>query len=415
MRLKIVVGKNAMKISNYFPRKTLLAILAGYISALTVLAQDLEKLTIADNGFAFDLLKQIAKEQPDKNIFISPFSVSIALQMVGNGAAGETKREMQHVLKTDGLKPAELNAACKKLNQSLNSQPGVILELANGIWYKKGFHLKPGFVADNKYFFGAELAGVDFGKPKSAQTINDWADKKTHGKIQNVVQFPFDPGTRLILANAIYFKGKWAEPFDKSKTKTRDFHLVSGKTELTPMMRQSRSFDYQDGDGFQAVRLSYAGDRLQMILFLPATNSSPQRLLANFNGENWRDKILPQFARREGTLVLPKFTINYEVRLNEPLEDLGMKRAFDSQSADFSAMADEPLFVGEVKQKSFAAVDEEGTEAAAVTTITMLAGAMPMRPPKPFEMIVDRPFFFVIADGQTQSILFTGIIFNPAD
>ncbi|HSY10143.1 MAG TPA: serpin family protein [Candidatus Dormibacteraeota bacterium] len=386
------------------------------ISAPAVSAQDTEKLAAADNGFAFDLLQQIAKEQPDKNIFISPFSVSTALQMVGNGAAGETKMEMQRVLKTSGLQPDELNAAFKHLDQSLDSQTNVILDLADGIWYQKQFHLKHGFISDNKRYFQTELTGVDFENPKSADIINDWADKKTRGKIKGIVQFPFPPLTRVILANAIYFKGKWADPFDKSETKPRDFHLSGGDVRQVPMMWQSKTFSYQEGDGFQAVRLPYAGYRLQMYLFLPATNSGPQKLLADFNGENWRDNILTQFADREGTLALPKFKINYDVELNGPLESLGMKCAFDFHNADFSAMADDPLFVSEVKQKSFVAVDEEGTEAAAAVTTELMAGGIaPINPPKPFEMIVDRPFLFVIADEQTQSILFTGIIFDPSN
>src|SRR6202451_689645 len=144
---------------------------------------DQQNLVNANTGFAFDLLKQIVKEQPDTNIFISPFSVSTALHMVGNGAARKTKTEMQSVLKTDGLRPAELNVACKELNQSLNSQTNVILNLRNGIWYQKEIHLKFGFISDNKNYFKAELAGVDFENPKSADIINDWADKKTRGKI----------------------------------------------------------------------------------------------------------------------------------------------------------------------------------------------------------------------------------------
>jgi serpin B len=391
-----------------------LAGLMGF-SAIAVSAQDTEKLAAANNGFAFDLLKQIAKEQPDTNIFISPLSVSTALQMACNGAAGETKMEMQRVLKTGGVQPDELNAVCKYLNQSLDSQTNVILNLADGIWYGEGLTLIPKFVSDNKNYFQAELAPVDFGNPKSADIINDWADKKTRGKIKDVVQFPFDTNTRLILANAIYFKGKWAHPFDKNLTKPRDFHPGGGETKQTPMMSQRKTFSYQEGDGFQAVRLPYAGYRLEMYLFLPATNSSPQQLVADFSGENWRDKILPQFEDNEGFLAFPKFKINYDILLNEPLQALGMRRAFISGVADFSAMADEPLFVSDVKQKSFVAVDEEGTEAAAVTTVEMKSLAMPLRPPKSFEMIVNRPFLFVIADEETQSILFTGIIFNPAN
>ncbi|HTV75349.1 MAG TPA: serpin family protein, partial [Candidatus Baltobacteraceae bacterium] len=292
------------------------------------------------------------------------------------------------------------------------SQNKAILDLADGIWYQAGFHLKPDFIADNRNFFQAALESVDFTSPKSAVVINKWADKATRGEIQNVVQFPFPPQTRVVLANAIYFKGKWENPFDKNNTRPRMFYQPGGATNQTPMMSQRRNFAYQENAGFQAVRLPYAGGRLEMYLFLPATNSSPQNMLAGFSGENWRDTVLPQFADREGMLVFPKFKLDYDVTLNEPLEQLGMRRAF-SPDADFSAMAGEPLFVSEVNQKSFVSVDEEGTEAAAVTTI-MMAGRAIMEPIRPFEMIVDRPFFFVIADDQTGSILFMGIVENPA-
>lgn len=389
----------------------------GVLLCLTGLAgagstMDVTKLALADNGFAFGLLKQIAGEQPGKNIFISPISVSTVLQMVANGAAGKTRTEMQQVLQTGGLAPDALNAANKDLSQSLNSQTNVILSLANAIWYKKEFHLKPEFVAVNREFFQAELGGLDFTKPESAQTINDWADKSTRGKIKEVVQWPFDPLTRVILANAIYFKGKWDRPFDKKATKDHAFNVLPGGTpKQVPMMWQQADFSYQEGDGFQAVRLPYAGGRLQMYLFLPATNSSPTKLLADLNGETWSNKILPGFHDCKGTLALPRFKLDYDVLLNDPLKALGMKSAFTSD-ADFSAMADEPLFVSEVKQKSFVEVNEEGTEAAAVTTVTMRAMAI-MEPLKPFEMIVDRPFLFIIGDNRTQSILFMGVIYDP--
>jgi serpin B len=273
--------------------------------------------------------------------------------------------------------------------------------------------LKPGFVTDNKNFFSAKLAGVDFAKPESAQTINDWADTSTHGKIKQVVQWPFPPLTRVILANAIYFKGKWDRPFDKQSTKDHAFNVQPGGTpKQVPTMWQRGHFNYQQGDGFQAVRLPYAGKRLQMYLFLPDTNSSPTKLLADLNADTWRDKILPKFQDKEGTLALPRFKLDYDVRLNDPLKALGMRQAF-AVDADFSAMADEPLFVSEVMQKSFVEVNEEGTEAAAVTTVTMHAQAV-FRPEKPFEMIVDRPFLFVIGDDQTRSILFLGVVHDPA-
>ena len=176
-------------------------------------------------------------------------------------------------------------------------------------------------------------------------------------------------------------------------------------------MWQHGRFNYQQGDGFQAVRLPYAGGHLQMYLFLPDTNSSPAKLLADLNAGPWQNKILPKFQDSDGTLALPRFKLDYDVILNDPLRALGMRQAF-TVGADFSAMTDEPLFVSKVKQKSFVEVNEEGTEAAAVTTATVLAAAV-FRPEKSFEMIVDRPFLFVIADDQTKSVLFMGMIYNP--
>jgi serpin B len=285
------------------------------------------------------------------------------------------------------------------------------LDLANAIWYQDGIRLKPGFASDNRNYFSAKLAGVDFKSPGSVQAINDWADQSTRGKIQEVVRWPLPPLTRLVLANAIYFKGKWEHPFATNQTRPHVFHSARGDRQV-PMMWQRGYFSYQEGNGYQAVRLPYAGGRLQMCLFLPDTISSPAKLLADFNGESWRNKIASRFRDREGTLALPRFKLNYEVELNEPLEALGMRKAF-TPGADFSAMADEPLFVSEVKQKSYVEVNEEGTEAAAVTTGMMRATAI-IRPLEPFEMIVDRPFFIAIEDSQTGTVLFMGVVSDPA-
>jgi len=401
-----------MRHSKISPHKAWLGVLICALS-LPVLADsgpDQTRLAAANTAFGFDLFQQLAHEQPDANIFISPFSTSTVLQMIANGAAGSTKQEMNHVLHTDGFPADALNAACESLNQSLNLQTNVILELANAIWYKNGIPLKPGFVSANKEFFHAELGAVDFGSPQSAQTINNWADQSTHGKIQQVVSWPFPPATRLVLANAIYFKGKWETPFDKKDTKPHAFHLAGGGEKQVPTMWQHKRFACQEGDDFQAVRLPYAGRRLWMEVFLPDANSSLTNLLARFNTGSERNKMLEGFFERVGTLALPRFKLAYTVELNDSLQALGMERAF--HDADFSAMSDEPLVLNEVKQKSYIAVDEEGTEAAAVTTATMVGLAV-MKPVKPFEMIVDRPFFFVIEDSQTRSILFMGVVYDP--
>lgn len=370
---------------------------------------DRDKLVAADTGFGFDLMEQIAAEKPAGNIFISPYSVSCALQMTAAGAAGPTRAEMQKVLKTGGLEPLTLNAAIRDLDRELAGRQQVTLNLANGLWYQKGFHLKPSFVEVNQQSFRAGLQAVNFGSRASADIINDWADHETQGKIKQVVSFPFPPLTRLILANAIYFKGQWQSPFKPERTKPRPFHLADGELKDTPMMAQDGDFRYQETADFQAVRLPYKGG-LEMELYLPAAGSSPRKLLHEWAA---RPQIASGFAMRNGSVVLPKFKLDCQVLLNDPLVKLGMGSAFGGK-ADFSGMADEAVYISQVLQKSYVDVDEEGTEAAAVTVVRMEAMVMRRPPPDRFTMVLDRPFFFVISDTATGAVLFMGLVDNPA-
>jgi serpin B len=369
---------------------------------------DRDKLVAANTGFGFDLLEQIAAEKPAGNIFISPYSVSCALQMTAAGAGGQTRTEMQKALKTGGLEPLALNAAIRDLDRELASRQQVTLNLANGLWYQQGFHLKPSFVEVNQQSFQAGLQAVDFGSPASADLINGWADHETQGKIQKVVSFPFPASTRLILANAIYFKGQWVSPFKKGLTKPRSFHLADGQLKDTPMMAQDGDFRYQETAGFQAVRLPYKGG-LEMELYLPAAGSSPRKQLREWAA---RSQIASGFAMRNGSVVLPKFKLDYQVLLNDPLAKLGMGSAFGS-GADFSGMTDAKVFISQVLQKSYVDVNEEGTEAAAVTTVRVTALAMRRPPPDRFTMVLDRPFFFVISDSASGAVLFMGVVDNP--
>ncbi len=372
-------------------------------------------LSRADNCFGFDLLKEIGKEQPDQNIFISPYVISTALQMLSEGAAGKTKAEIQQALKTGDLPPAARILGFQKLMRSFSPQTNGTLNLAVGMWYQKHYRVKPAFADEIQDSFQAKLAAVDFDDPGSADLINEWADRETQGKINNIVAFPFPENTRLILANAIYFKDTWMEPFDQTLTKPRDFYLADGTTGQVPMMFKHDQFNYLEDDHFQAVQLPYQ-DGLQMLLFLPAPHTTPEQLLADFSSADWNDKI-SWFPVREGTLMFPRFKFDYDIALIDPLQKLGIKRAFDPNSADLSGMSDEPaLYVNEMAQKSFVAVDEKGTEAAAVAVATVAAGGVEINPPKPFTMIVDRPFlFFITAWGpfQTQTILFMGIVTDP--
>jgi serine protease inhibitor len=387
-------------------------LLAGLCPAIGSPADE-QKLAAADNGFAFKLLQQLAQDQPVANIFISPYSASTVLQMVGNGAAGRTKAEMQQVLGTTGLSSDVINAANKDIAQSLNNfNTNVILTTANAIWYRQEAPVKLDFIACNQQFFGATVDALNFADPHSVDVINAWANEKTHGRISRIADGMIDPVyTRLYLANAVYFKGKWADPFDASDTKDRPFYLRGGSQKIVPMMTQTKTFTYRRGTGYQAVRLPYQGENLAMYVFLPDTNSSPEKLLGIMSGDTWQRITKPGFSEKEGTLMLPKFKLEYSVDLNQPLQALGMKAAF-SDRADFSGIAPQ-LFISDARQKTFVEVKEEGTEAAAVTGIMMAGAEMPMPPPNPFQMIVDRPFLFLIEDRLTETILFMGVLFDP--
>jgi serpin B len=389
-----------------------LLILGGVIFQTTIWADE-NKLAAANDAFAFNLLQQIAKTEPAQNIFLSPYSAAAALQMVANGAAGQTKTEMQRVLGTTDLSADEINAANKAILQSLNGgNTNVVLTTANAIWIQKGFAVKADFIAMNQKFFGATVDALDFKDPQAVNVINDWASEKTRGKITRIAD-GLDPiYTRLFLANAVYFKGKWADPFEIKATRDQPFYLRDGSQKTVPMMRKSKTFIYRRGTDYQAVRLPYEDENLAMYVFLPDTNSIPEKLLGLLNGRTWEKVTKPGFSEKEGTLELPRFKVEYSVTLNKPLQALGMKSAFDVKKADFSDIAPE-LYISTVLQKTFVEVKEEGTEAAAVTEITMMAGAIPMPKPNPFEMIVNRPFLFLIEDSKTGTILFTGTVFDP--
>jgi serine protease inhibitor len=393
-----------------FPVITLLSV--ATLNTPAASPTDEQRLTQADTGFAFHLLKEIAKEQPEKNIFISPCSASSVLQMVCNGAGGKTREEMQQVLGTSGLTLAAMNQANANLSQSLNSgSSNVVLNSANAIWYRKGISIKPEFISCNREFYQAKVDGLDFNDPASAGIMNGWVNQITHGRIPSIVSGPINPLARLFLANAVYFKGGWSIPFEPKDTKDRAFHLRGGRQKNLAMMLRSGDFPYRQGPGYQSVQLRYKAWNLAMYVFLPDISSNPEKLLALMNGDNWQEIAPPGFSERKGTLVLPRFKLEYSVDLKAPLRRLGLKHAFEN--ADFSGMCDEPVFISEAKQKTFVEVNEAGTEAAASTMMEATLG-IETDPPKPFEMIVDRPFLVVIHHRASNTILFMGVIFDPA-
>ena len=400
------------------PRRLVPIVVVSFfvLGAFAALPLDKRQLVSANTGFAFKLLKQLAKDQPGANIFISPFGVSAVLQMAGNGAGGQTKTEMQQVLGATGLPQNILNEANRDINRSLAStDTNNILTIANALWYQAGIPAKPDFISCNQQFFGATVAPLDFTNDHSVDVINTWAGEKTRGKITHIADGLTSPPPKLFLANAVYFKGKWEDPFDKGGTKDRPFHLEGGNQKQVPMMEKTRRFAYRRGTGYQAVRLPYEGWDLAMYVFLPDPGSCPEKLLGIMDGDKWEQITKPGFEDREGTVVLPKFKLEYGVELEQPLKSMGMKTAFDDRPgrADFSGISSRPLYISEVRQRTFVEINEEGTEAAAVTGMLNPVSGLEIDPLPPFQMIVDRPFLFLIADEQTGTILFMGIIREP--
>lgn len=372
-----------------------------------------DQLAAANTRFGIKLFNQIVQQDQAKNVFISPASIAIALAMTYNGASGDTQKAMAQTLELNGLSLADVNNAYAALRASLsNADPKVQLSIANSLWLRQGAVLNDEFLQRNQLYYRAQVQELNFADPSAAGTINSWVSQNTNGKIPKIVdQIPGD--MMLYLINAIYFKGDWTRQFDKSKTSDQPFHLLDGSTTPVPLMTQSGSFTYFQNDNFQAVSLPYGDGRLNMLVFLPAPDSSLQAFEQTLTETNWA-AWMSQFHKAEGTLKLPRFSMDYELNLNAPLKALGMSIAFDPKEADFSAMhsGSDRFFISEVKHKTFLEVNEEGTEAAAATSVGM--GTTAIRPNETkFNMVVDRPFFIAIRDNTTGSVLFMGAIVRP--
>ncbi|HYW18504.1 MAG TPA: serpin family protein [Nodularia sp. (in: cyanobacteria)] len=369
------------------------------------------KLVNANNKFGFKLFSEILKNNSNQdNIFVSPSSVAIALAMAYNGASGSTQQAMAKTLELQGMSLPEINSAYATLKELLeNPDPQVQLTIANSLWAKKEATLQPNFIQSTEEFYKAKVTNLDFQDAGSANTINKWVEDSTRGKINKIVE-QIQPDQVLFLINAIYFKGKWTNQFDKSQTAEHPFKSISGKQKQQPMMSQTGEYRYYENDQFQAVSLPYGEDgKVSFYIFLPKEESNLQTFYQNLNADNW-EKWLSQLKNRDGFIRLPRFKTDYDVTLNDALKALGMSEAFSNQ-ANFSGMGTK-LKISEVKHKTFVEVNEEGTEAAAVTSVGMVPTSFTQKL-EPFRMIVDRPFFSAIRDNQTGSILFMGSITDP--
>ena len=379
----------------------------------TAQAEDVAKVAEGCNRFAFDLYAHLLRQEG--NLFFSPYSISTALAMTSAGARGETADQMAKTLCLP-VSGEAVHAAYAALQNDLNAAgAGGAFELvvANRLWGQKGYAFLPDFLKLLDTSYGAGLEPVDFAADTegSRKTINAWIEKQTRDKIKELLKpGVLDAMTRLVLTNAIYFKGKWAEEFDKKATRDGDFYVTPEKKVAAPLMHQTKHFGYFDGGEMHALELAYQGDRLSMVVLLPKAKDGLAGLEASLSAEKLAEWV-GKLHRREVRVALPRFKTTAEFSLGDTLVAMGMADAFDPAKADFSGMSGKKdLFISAVVHKAFVDVNEEGTEAAAATAVVARMTAVAEPPP---EFRADHPFLFLIRDTKTGAILFLGRILDP--
>jgi serpin B len=361
------------------------------------------------NSFGIDLFRLTAMAE-NKNMMLSPLSASTALTMLLNGCQTQTYGQIRDMLGYSGLTLEEINAVYHSLvGQLLSIDPKVKLALANSVWIRQGFEVKPAYLNAMDSAYDAEIAALDFNSPSALETINGWASDKTNGKIPKVLD-AIDPYAVMFLMNALYFKGTWTYQFDPGQTSSMPFHLKNGSVVDAAMMRSLfTSIKIVYNTDATVIELPYGQQNFSMVIILP--QNSLDGYLPGFDNAKWSSYTAGLDAITEpgeAEIILPKFKFEYEKKLNEQLKSLGMVDAFDSYLANLSGISDANIYVDFVKQNTFVDVNEEGTEAAAVTTGGVNATSLPPA------IIMDKPFIFAIRERMTNALLFIGKVEQPA-
>ncbi|MFH1256177.1 MAG: serpin family protein [Candidatus Diapherotrites archaeon] len=377
--------------------------------------QGVQSVANANNQFSFELYSRL--KGSGGNVFFSPYSISVALAMTFEGAKGQTAEEMQAVMHFPEDSAVRQSSFAKIYNQINKSDKQYKLYTANALWAQQDYRFLEEYFNTVKNYYGGESTNLDFANEteQSRQTINSWVEGKTNSKIKDLLPAgSISPLTRLVLTNAIYFKGEWLKQFDKANTKEDDFRLSPGNTVKTQMMSltgKEAEFNYAENDLMQVLELPYKGEELSMIILLPNNdnlNAAEESLTAEKLAEWKKDS-----RKQRVDVFIPKFTFTKEFGLADTLKQMGMPTAFIAGSADFSGMdGTNQLFISAVIHKAFVEVNEEGTEAAAATGIAV-SGAMANPNPIPI-FRADHPFIFLIQEKQTGTILFLGRVSDPS-
>ena len=374
-----------------------------------------EDLVSRNIRFSLNILKELQREDKDKNIFISPLSISMALAILYNGAEGHTKEAIANALQIKGIPPTDINEGFRDLMGSLDDVDNhVSLSIANSIWVKKVLEssINDAFKRDLATYFRSEVLPRQFSDPATVNEINAWVKTKTGGKIDKIIEYISRDAVMFII-NAIYFKGEWLQKFDEKQTRMRNFYLENGKTVKKKMMSTIKKFHYGTYDGLQALRMPYGRDKIAMYILLPDEGTNLNSLVNDIDPDKL-EAIFLEMKKIELELQLPKLKLEYgKKQLNDALTRLGMGDAFDGETANFRAIASLDsgnLFVSFVDHKAVVEVNEMGTEAAAVTNIGIKLSSMSITTQR---FIVNKPYLFMIRDDRSGLILFIGKIVEP--
>ena len=374
------------------------------------LSTDEQRIVEAANDFAFALLARAAADMEGKpNLVLSPLSASFALGMLLNGATGATRTEMEQALRLRGLDAHAINGGYDGLVGLLTGlDDEVTLDIANAIWARQGVAFEQAFLDTSATYFDAVVRVLDFGDPASVDVINGWVRDQTNRRIDGIVD-QIDPAAVMYLMNAIYFRGDWTRPFDVERTRPAPFTRADGSTVDVPMMDMDEAphLFAQLEDGTTLVDLSYSRGAYSMTLVLPPQTTDAMTFAAGLDRARW-DGLIAELDTVPRVMVrMPKFTLEYDRVLNDDLRALGMRRAF-TDAAQLDALTAEAVYVHQVRQKSFIAVDEVGTEAAAVTSVEVRVVSMPPH------IFLDRPFVFAIRERLSGTVLFIGVVGDPS-
>lgn len=367
-----------------------------------VLSRAEEQLANENSEFAFRLFQQVNNSEKKSNWMISPFSTSMALGMMANGAAANTLEEMKAILGFSNFDLDGMNAFYKKLmTELLDLDNTTRLGIANSIWIKEGLPINEVFVKTNQDIYDAEVNSLNFSSSDAKNIINNWCAVKTNNAIKNVSSY-FSANVRFLLINALHFKGIWKKQFKKANTKKETFTNADGTNSEVLMMNQTDNFLYANYEDFDVAEFQYGNASFSMVIILPNESKNLDESLKSLTYVNW-EEWEKRSSSRKLQVKLPRFGINYEKEMIEDMQALGMKEAFE-ENADFSSMSSENLPLNSLKQFTSLEVNEEGTEAAATTII----GSDTNIAPQNYNFYVNRPFAFMIKEQSTGTILFMG-------